>query len=192
MSLMKHKRLALAGALVAVGVMVAVGAVATQRMADDEIRVSMDAVPTAVKATLLAQGGTIQEIEMETEDGVTVYEAEILLNGRETDILVAADGKLLGTEVEKGDEEGDDDGDDEAQDEADVQVSLTELPAAVRAAIEKAAPNAEIKGLELETEDGRQQYAADVVIDGQTYDIEISPDGTLLQKELEQDSEEDD
>jgi len=179
---MKRNHLILIAVLVACGVVVGVGAVATQRMMDDDIEVSIDAVPAAVKATILAQaqGNAIREIEMETENGQTVYEAEVVIDGQETDILVAADGTLLGTEVDD-----EDDDDDEDEDGEDVQVSLEELPEAVRATLMEEAPNAEIKELEKETEDGREQYAADVVIDGQLFDIEIAPDGTLLQKEPE-------
>ena len=184
---MKRNHLILIAVLVACGVVVGVGAVATQRMMDDDIEVSIDAVPAAVKATILAQaqGNAIREIEMETEDGQTVYEAEVIIDGQETDILVAADGTLLGTEV-------DDEADDDDEDGEDVQVSLEELPDAVRATLMEEAPNAEIKELEKETEDGRTQYAADVVIDGQLFDIEIAPDGTLLQKEVEDENEDDD
>lgn len=184
---MKRKHLIMTAVLVICGVVVGVGAVATQRMMDDDITVSIDAVPTAVKATILAQaqGNAIREIEMDTENGRTVYEAEVVIDGQETDIRVAADGTLLGAEL---DDEGDDEDDeDEAEDEDgdEVQVSLEGLPEAVRATLLKEAPNAQIKELEEETEDGRTQYAADVVIDGRLFDIEIAPDGTLLQKKAE-------
>ena len=189
---MKRNHLILIAVLVACGVVVGVGAVATQRIMGDDITVSIDAVPAAVKATILAQaqGNAIREIEMETENGQTVYEAEVIIDGQETDILVAADGTLLGTEVD--DEADDDDDEDEDEEEQDVLMSLEELPEAVRATLLKEAPNAEIKELEKETEDGRTQYAADVVIDGQLFDIEIAPDGTLLQKEVEDENEDDD
>ena len=178
MNVMKRKNVVLVGILVIAGVVVGIGAVATQRMTDEDVEVSIDAVPAAVRATILAeaQGNTIQEVEMENENGQTVYEAEVIIDGQEIDILVAADGTLLGTEIDDEDEQENDD---------DVEVSLDGLPEAVRVTLLKEAPNAEIKEIELETEDGRTQYAADVVIDGQVFDIEIAPDGTLLQKEVE-------
>jgi uncharacterized membrane protein YkoI len=72
--------------------------------------VSLDAVPEAVKATILkeAAGAEIREVEKETEGGVTVYEAEVIIDGQEVDIDVAADGTLLGKEVEDEDEDDDD------------------------------------------------------------------------------------
>lgn len=178
---MKRKHLILIGLLVVAGVALGIGAVATQKMMDDEIEVSIDAVPPAVKATILAQanGNAVKEIEMETEDGRTVYEAEIVIDGQETDIVVAADGTLLGNKVDD-DEEGDDE-----EEEDEVQVSLAELPEAVRATLVKEAPNAEIKELERETEDGQTLYSADVVIDGQAFEIEIAPSGTLLNKQMQ-------
>lgn len=86
-----------------------IGAVATKQALDGEKEVTIDQVPAAVKATLLAEakGATIQEIEMETKDGKTVYEAEVIIDGWEVDIVVASDGTLLGKETE--DDDGDDD-----------------------------------------------------------------------------------
>ncbi|MHC4500049.1 MAG: PepSY domain-containing protein, partial [Planctomycetota bacterium] len=74
---------------------------------EDEEQVSIDQVPAVVKATILkeAQGGTIKEIERETEDGKTLYEAEVIINGQEVEIEVAADGTLLGKEVEDEDDD---------------------------------------------------------------------------------------
>ncbi|MBL7140498.1 MAG: hypothetical protein ISS74_06270 [Planctomycetes bacterium] len=84
--------------------------------------VTIDQVPEAVKATILkeAGGNTITEIEEETKNGVTVYEAEWLnADGKEVEIKVAADGTLLKTEIDDDDEEGDDDDDDDDDDDED-------------------------------------------------------------------------
>jgi uncharacterized membrane protein YkoI len=82
---------------------------------EDEEKVSIDEVPAAVQSTILkeAAGGTIKEIERETEDGKTIYEAEVIINGQEVEIKVAADGTLLGKKAEDGDDEDDDDEDDD-------------------------------------------------------------------------------
>lgn len=80
---------------------------------EDEEEVLINQVPAAVKATILeeAQGGTIKEIERETKDGKTIYEAEVIINGEEVEIEVAADGTLLSKKVEDADDEDDDDDD---------------------------------------------------------------------------------
>jgi uncharacterized membrane protein YkoI len=174
----KHKTLL--GVLLVVGLILGVGAVATQRMISDDVEVSIDAVPAAVKATILAQaqGNAVREIEMETENGQTVYEAEVVVGGKEVEIRVAADGALLGQEVE-------DEDDDEDDDENEVQVSLGDLPEAVRATLLKEANGAEVKEIEKEIEKGQEIYSAEVIIDGQEVEFEIAPDGTLLGKEVE-------
>jgi len=81
----------------------------------DEEQVTLDQVPQAVKATILAEakGGTIKEIERETKNGKTVYEAEVVLDGKEVEIKVASDGTLLAKEVEDADDDHDGDDDDD-------------------------------------------------------------------------------
>jgi len=89
---------------------------------EDEELVSIDQVPAAVKATILAEAGTgtIKEIEIENEDGQTIYDADVIIDGQEVEIKVSADGILLSKKVEDDDEdEADDDNDDEDEDEDD-------------------------------------------------------------------------
>lgn len=162
---------------------VCIGAVATMQTVDRESVVSIEQVPAAAKAALLAQaqGGTINEIEVEVENGQTIYEAEVIIEGREVDIRVAADGTLLGTETED-DDEGDDD-------ENEEEVSLNSVPEAVKATILKEAAGAEIDELVKETEDGQTVYGAEFVVDGQEVGIEVAPDGKLLKREIEDDDD---
>ena len=172
-----------------------IGAVATKRAMDGETEVSIKEVPAAVKATLLAEakGGTIEEIEMETENGRTVYEADVIIDGQEVEIQVAPDGTLLGKEIEDNDDdEGDDDddeGDDEDEDEDEEEVSLDDVPAAVKATILKEAAGAEIEEVVKETEDGQTVYEAEFKADGKDIEIEVATDGTLLERETEEDDD---
>lgn len=78
---------------------------------EDEQKVSLDQVPEAVKATILAEakGATVKEIERETKNGQTVYEAEWVENGQEVEIKVASDGTLVKREVDQDDDADDDD-----------------------------------------------------------------------------------
>lgn len=163
-----------------------IGAVATKQALDGEKEVTIDQVPVAVKATILAEanGATIQEIEMETESGKTVYEAEVIIDGQEVDIVVAPDGTLLGKEIE---DEDDDEGNDD--DEEEVEISLDDVPAAVKATMLKEAAGAEIEEVVKETEDGKVIYEAEFEVNGQEIEIEVSPDGTLLERETEKDDD---
>jgi len=59
--------------------------------------VKMKQVPEAARKTLLAQAGNnkIRELEKKVVDGQTVYEIEIIVDGKETEVVVAPDGKLV-------------------------------------------------------------------------------------------------
>jgi uncharacterized membrane protein YkoI len=76
-----------------------------------EEKVKLEDCPQAVQKTINdnANGGKILEIEKETnKDGTVTYEAEVKkADGTVVEIEVAADGKLIGIEVE--DEEDDKD-----------------------------------------------------------------------------------
>ncbi|MBN2559608.1 MAG: PepSY-like domain-containing protein [Phycisphaerae bacterium] len=140
---------------------------------NDEERVSIDQVPAAVKATILkeAKNGTIKGIERETEKGQTVYEAEIIIDGKEIEIEVAADGTLL---------------------EREEEVSLDEVPAAVKATILKEAKGAAITEVERESSKGKTFYEAEWVEGGKEVEIKVAADGTLLGREVEEEDEDDD
>ncbi len=82
-----------------------------------EKNIALEDLPPAVRATIekYAAGGKITEIEKET---TIAYEAEVVLDGKELDILVSAEGKYLGTEEEKDSNDQDKKGDN-AKDEDD-------------------------------------------------------------------------
>ena len=76
--------------------------------------VTIGDVPEAVRATILKEAGDneIEEIEEVSIDGqVVYYEAEWDADGKEIEIKVAPDGKLLSKEIEDDDDDGDDDDD---------------------------------------------------------------------------------
>ena len=93
--------------------------------ADDET-VTADEVPAAVKAALELHlpGFVPDEIELEDEDGMIVYEFEGLHDGRELEIEISAAGEVLELEVEEEDaedEEEDEDEDEENEDEEEEE-----------------------------------------------------------------------
>ena len=87
--------------------------IGTTLLADDgekEVKVRLEDCPKAVQKTLKreSQGGKIEEIVKETEDGKVVYEAEVEIDGKEYEIEVAEDGTLLSKVLEDDDEDDDD------------------------------------------------------------------------------------
>jgi len=154
----------------------------TGKLLCTEVELALGDVPAAVKATILkeANGAKIEEVEMATEGGKTFYEAEFEVGGKEVEIKVAPDGKLLGREIEDGDDDDDDDEDEE-------NVSLDQVPAAVKATILKEAAGAKIKEIEKETKGGKTVYEAEFVVGGKEVEIEVAPDGKLLKREVDDD-----
>ncbi len=76
---------------------------------DDEVKVKWADVPVAVQKTFEkeAPGVKIAEVEKETDDGKTTYEAEVTIDGKEYEIEVAEDGKLLERELDDDDDDDD-------------------------------------------------------------------------------------
>ena len=133
---------------------------------------TLDQVPAAVKATILKEsaGGKITEIERETTNGKTIYEAEFILDGDEIEITIAPDGTLLGREVEH---EGDDEDD----------LTIGEVPEPARGALVKLAGGAKIIKAEREKEHGVLVYEAEWVVNGTQHEAAVTADGTLIETE---------
>src|ERR1700743_2911745 len=62
-----------------------------------EIKVAFNLLPAAVQTTLTkeAAGNTIKDADQETKDGKTTYEADVVINGTNYEIVVATDGTLI-------------------------------------------------------------------------------------------------
>jgi hypothetical protein len=67
----------------------------------------------------------------------------------------------------------------------EVAVALSDVPAAVRATLDREAAGGKVTEVERETKHGRTVYSADVTVNGQEWDVTVGEDGTLLSKEKE-------
>jgi hypothetical protein len=67
----------------------------------------------------------------------------------------------------------------------EVPVALTDVPAAVRATLERETQGGKITEVEREVKNGRTIYSADTTINGVDWDIAVAEDGTLISKERE-------
>jgi len=75
---------------------------------------------------------------------------------------------------------------------ADEEVSIEKMPAAVRATIEKHAGQGEIVEIERETEDGQVVYEAEVIVNGEEVEFQVSATGEYLGVEADDDDDDDD
>ena len=130
--------------------------------ADNPIKFSD--LPTVVHKIMInetkATGAKIKNTLVEVENGKIYYECEsVLANGKSRDFLVDPRGKVYEVEDEVGE---------------------SEIPAVVRAAVDKtAAGGGKITKLEAVKHDGRiTGYEATVVKDGKKTGLELKPDGT--------------
>jgi len=89
------------------------------------------------------------------------------------------------------------DGDDDHADEEDgdeehgeSQVALSQLPAVVRKAAERAVPGLRITGAERETEDGVIVYDVNGTSEGKAFDVEVTAAGKVLGVENDADDDE--
>lgn len=128
-----------------------------------EQRVQMKDLPPAVQKTVQEQskGGRVRGLSKELDQGKTVYEAELLINGRSKDMLIAEDGAII---------------------EIEEQVALNSLPAAVQAALRKGAGKGRITLVEAVTKDGALAfYEAHVTTRGKVTEVKVGTDGQPMQ-----------
>jgi uncharacterized membrane protein YkoI len=110
-----------------------------------------------------SKGAVIRGISQEVEDGKTLYEVELKVNGRTKDVTIAADGTVLTIEEE---------------------IALAALPPAVKATIEKGAGKGKILLVESVTEGGTLAfYEAHVRTGKKESEIKVRPDGQLIPEE---------
>ena len=131
-------------------------------------KVTIDQVPAAVKAAILkeAAGSGIAGIEKKVKDGKAVYEAEWKVAGREVEVKVAADGALISREEE---------------------ITMAELPEAVRKAVEKELAGAKPKEIERELKGGVVTYEIEYIAGGKEVEVKFAEDGTVLKRKTEED-----
>lgn len=70
---------------------------------------------------------------------------------------------------------------------SEQNVAMSDVPAAVRATLERETAGGKITEVEKEKKNGHVVYSADATINGQGYDITVAEDGRLISKEREQD-----
>jgi uncharacterized membrane protein YkoI len=127
-----------------------------------------EAVMTAVKK--VCPEGIIQEIELEKDDGQQVYEVELMVGKKGCDLKIALDGTVL--EIER-------------------QVTVEELPEAVRNTLALFS-DAEVRKAEMVQEDNEVSYEAVLKMGEHSFELEIAPDGKIVELELKGNKHDDD
>jgi uncharacterized membrane protein YkoI len=119
-------------------------------------------LPPVVEKTVQtqSQGATIRRFITERENGKTVYEAEMIVEGHTKDVQIAKDGTL--NEIEE-------------------EVSMGSLPRGVQAALQNKAKGAVITKVESRTKHGSiVAYEAATLNGRQRSEVQVGPTGKQL------------
>jgi uncharacterized membrane protein YkoI len=130
-----------------------------------EKKIKRSDLPPAVEKTVGAQsaGATIRGFSTEKENGHTLYEVEMTVNGHSKDVSMTADGSIV---------------------EVEEQVALDSLSAEVKAGLEAKAGKGKITKIEsLTKKDKLVAYEAKVETNGKKTEIQVGPDGKPLDHE---------
>lgn len=158
---------------------------------EQERQVTLEQVPAPVKATILKHAGKskIKEIEEVTLGKKKFYEAAWIKDGKEVEITVAPNGKLLGKEAEEeeeeeAEEEEEEEEEKEGKEEAEREVTARQVPAAALAALKELAAGAEITEFAEEIEHGHTFYEGSwKARSGAKMDVLVTPTGGLVEIE---------
>ena len=130
-----------------------------------ENKINRSDLPPAVEKTVASQteGATIRGFSEEKENGQTLYEAKLLVNGHKKNVLMDSNGKVV---------------------EVEEQVELDSLPAAMRDGLQAKAGKRKIIKVESLTKHGKLvAYEAKVMTDGKTSEVQVGSDGRPLDHE---------
>ena len=72
----------------------------------NEVKMSLDQVPAPVRATLTreANGATIKTVDKEEQHGKTIYETDVMSGGKNWEIKVDENGKLISKKLDNEEE----------------------------------------------------------------------------------------
>jgi hypothetical protein len=158
-----------------------------------EAKIDKANIPDAVAKALTtaAQGAEVKGVEQQTAYYVIKavkldkpeisYSADLVKDGKQCEITIAANG----TVTEKSEWKKAEGKDEEDEDKDEQKVSIDKVPAAVKAAILNEAGKGTVEEIEQETKDGKIVYGADIIVDGKKFEIKVSADGKIIDKQAE-------
>ena len=136
-------------------------------------------LPPAVQKTVRAQApnGEIADVSKTTRDGIDVYEVQFNEPGKNPKVVVAADGRLVSSDV--------------ANPPGAIErlltptgatgTKLSALPEKAQRTIQSKAPDAEIADISRHESNGRVYYTVEFRAKGKNPTMQVAEDGTLVQ-----------
>jgi uncharacterized membrane protein YkoI len=130
-----------------------------------EKKLKQSELPAAVAKTAaeVSKGATVRGYAQEKEDGETVYEVMLTVNGHSRDVQIDTSGNVK---------------------EIEEQVEMDKLPAAVKSALLAKAGTGKITSVEsLTKKDKLVAYEAQVTTHGKKSEVQVGPSGETLNHE---------
>jgi uncharacterized membrane protein YkoI len=149
----------------AVELLVFVGLAITLPVLAHEKRIKRGDLPPAVEKRIAEQskGSQVKGFSEERENGQTLYEVEMMVDGHSKDVLMSADGVVV---------------------EVEEQASLNTLNLAVQRGLRTKAGKGKIVKVESLTKRGTVvAYEAQIISDGKKSEIQVGPNGQPLDHE---------
>lgn len=163
-----------------------------------EVKMKIEDVPQPVRDTLAKEAPNVKidTVDKETsKSGKIIYEADAKMDGKNWEINVDPDGKLISKKIDnEEDEKADADEKNEKDEDKDKQeetITADQLPAPVKATLDKETTGGTVEKLEKETKGDKTVYEAKASVDGKEWKFKIRADGQLLKKELKEGGDED-
>ncbi|MCX7765520.1 MAG: PepSY-like domain-containing protein [Candidatus Sumerlaeia bacterium] len=146
----------------------------------EEKEIKPEELPEPVKKTIteLAKGSEIKELELIQKQDKVYYKAEFLLDGKEVEVKVDKEGKLLSQKTEKSEAE-----ECKPKEETEVEIDLKQVPQKVQETLNKYVGDSPIEKVVLETKDGVKIYEAHFQKDGKKMEVYVLEDGTWIETE---------
>jgi uncharacterized membrane protein YkoI len=135
---------------------------------DESIKMTLAQAPPVVQKAIQAAAGsaTVSEVEKETEDGITLYEAAWEVGGVEHEVNVNEAGEVMETEM---------------------TITADAVPAAVKAAAMKHLPKGTTPEFEKKV---IVLYEIIAMVDGKEIEFLVDPSGRVMEVEADDDHEE--
>jgi hypothetical protein len=143
-------------------IVLAVAAGAVSSVHAQERKLQRNDLPPAVRTAVDREsvGATVKGLSTEKDNGVRVYEAELMIDGRSKDLVIDALGNVL---------------------EVEEEVPMDSLPDSVRNALTNAAGEGTIGKVETLTKKGKLVAYETVVTTGKRHrEIQVGPNGEKL------------
>lgn len=149
----------------------------------EKASVDFNSLPTSVQKAVRSQApdAEIASVSQTTENGVQAYKVEFRQEGKNSQMVVDNDGRILSSDFPTKPNGIVQDVQKALTPTGAVGTKFSALPEKVQATIREKAPNAQIADISRHEDNGRVYYEVSFEDQGKNPSIKVADDGTLIQ-----------